>query len=659
MAETLGDLVVRIGGDTEQLQSAMKRAKDSLGSFASSARTTATSVAKIGTASAAAGIAIASGLVAQSIAGAKEISNLSRVANASASDFQGMAFAAKTVGIENEKFADILKDVNDKIGDFRQTGAGPMVDFFEQIAPKVGVTADQFKNLSGPQALQLYVSSLEKANVSQADMTFYMEAIASDATALVPLLRNGGEEMNAIAGQAERLGIVLSDIEVEKMKQASVVFGEVSDVLSGFVDQAAAEWSPVITAIGKQFIGVASDAGGVGPAAEGMANTVISAAGFVMDAVEDIRRTFEIAGKGVALFGLGVQEMALMAAEFILNRPVQAVNEFIEILNSLPGIDIAPVSLNAWGEESAALLQTTRLAIKEGQSDIHNTLMQPMPSTQFEGFVAAARFAAEESAAAKVGIDNLLRAGGANPEGSGDSIPPDLQARLDAVRQANMTELELLRTKQTEELNLINQAASLKQINGDKWGALMLETIARQQDEINAVEDKAAKAREAIAKAEGDAKKQALGNALGDLSTLMNSESKKMFKIGKAAAIANTIMGTYESAQKAYTSLAGIPIVGPALGIAAAGAAIAAGVARVQSIRSQQFGGGASTPTGSNTGQVNAASQPVAGGISGAGGGGGMNMYVQGINKNDLYSGTQLIDMINSAQENGARLVIL
>jgi len=61
-----------------------------------------------------------------------------------------------------------------------------MADFFETVAPLVGVTADNFKDLSGPQALQLYVDSLEKANLSQSQMTFFMEAIASDATALLP-----------------------------------------------------------------------------------------------------------------------------------------------------------------------------------------------------------------------------------------------------------------------------------------------------------------------------------------------------------------------------------------------------------------------------------------------------------------------------------------
>ena len=79
----------------------------------------------------------------------REITNLSKVGNAGFEDFQKRAFAAKTVGVEMEKLADIFKDTGDKIGDFLQTGGGPLVDFFENIAPKVGVTAEMFRHLGG------------------------------------------------------------------------------------------------------------------------------------------------------------------------------------------------------------------------------------------------------------------------------------------------------------------------------------------------------------------------------------------------------------------------------------------------------------------------------------------------------------------------------
>jgi len=53
---------------------------------------------------------------------------------------------------------------------------------------------------------------------------------------------------------------------------------------------------------------------------------------------------------------------------------------------------------------------------------------------------------------------------------------------------------------------------------------------------------------------------------------------------GKAAAIASTLISTYQGAQASYQSLAGIPVVGPALGIAAAAAAVAGGLANVKAI---------------------------------------------------------------------------
>ncbi len=122
----------------------------------------------------------------------KELSNLANISGIGVEQFQRLAMGARTVGISSEKLADIYKDVNDRVGEFVETGGGPMKDFFEKIAPAVGVTADQFARLSGPEALQLYVDTLEKAGVSQQELTFYLEAMASDTTALIPLLKSGG-----------------------------------------------------------------------------------------------------------------------------------------------------------------------------------------------------------------------------------------------------------------------------------------------------------------------------------------------------------------------------------------------------------------------------------------------------------------------------------
>lgn len=195
-------------------------------------------------------VGAAAAFVRQTGEAADAITNLARVAGTSGSEFQRYAFAARTVGIEQEKLSDILKDVQDKVGDFLQTGAGPLADFFEKIAPRVGVTAEQFRNLGGADALQLYVNSLEKANLSQSELTFYLEAIASDAALLLPLLRDNGRAMGELGDKAERLGVVMNDRALAAAREFNRNLEELRDNATGAAREIA---GPLIQALNDLF----------------------------------------------------------------------------------------------------------------------------------------------------------------------------------------------------------------------------------------------------------------------------------------------------------------------------------------------------------------------------------------------------------------------
>lgn len=161
------------------------------------------------------------------------LQNSARLAGAGFEEFQKLAFAAKSVGIQSDKLGDIYKDVNDKVGDFLQNGGGEMADFFKNIAPKVGLTAEAFRNLSGPAALQLYYNGLQKAGLSQAEMTFYMEAIGDEASALIPLLANNGAEMGRLGERASELGAVFSNETGEQASKFNTAMTELGASLRG------------------------------------------------------------------------------------------------------------------------------------------------------------------------------------------------------------------------------------------------------------------------------------------------------------------------------------------------------------------------------------------------------------------------------------------
>jgi len=151
-------------------------------------------------------------------------------------------------------------------------------------------------------------------------------------------------------------------------------------------------------------------------------------------------------------------------------------------------------------------------------------------------------------------------------------------------------------------------------ITREEWAALARGSKERQEADLTAIEKEASDARTQLAETEAKAKQQAMSSALGNMSTLMNTESKKMFQVGKAAALAGALVDGYAAIVGAYK--VGASIGGPPLGAAYGAAAGAATFAQISAIKSTSFSGGAGSASGgssgaSNTEAINANSQPV------------------------------------------------
>lgn len=158
-------------------------------------------------------------MMTESVNLSREIRKGAQVAGMSTEAFQAHAYAAERTGIQMDKFADQMKDVRERVGDFIATGGGPMADFFENVAPKIGITAQELQNLSGPQILQAVKNAMDDANVSMEEQIFYLESLASDTTNLIPLLENGGKKLNEITKEFDDLNVAISETELEELKE--------------------------------------------------------------------------------------------------------------------------------------------------------------------------------------------------------------------------------------------------------------------------------------------------------------------------------------------------------------------------------------------------------------------------------------------------------
>ena len=217
----------------------------------------------------------------------------------------------------------------------------------------------------------------------------------------------------------------------------------------------------------------------------------------------------------------------------------------------------------------------------------------------------------------------------------------DFKIEQDRLKNLKKLENDYLNEKEQAENDYYNSKLTAEQLEvqntQDKYFSLIEQAKIygqdsaileqAQKDELKAINDKyrdaETKAQLKINEEEASAAKllqnqkidavQSTLTTIGNLAELFAGKSRKQqetaFKIQKAANIANATIDAFKAANGAYSSLSAIPVVGVGLGIAAAGAALTAGLLNVKKIASTKFdsggatgGGGGSAPSGGGGG---------------------------------------------------------
>ena len=206
---------------------------------------------------------------------------------------------------------------------------------------------------------------------------------------------------------------------------------------------------------------------------------------------------------------------------------------------------------------------------------------------------------------------SVAPAGGGTDGGTGggatDAQATQAAAYLEQLRQSNLSEMQLIDTQQQEKtaklLEYKNAGLVSEQQYQDALTEIQTNAVLKRSELENARLDLESKNREdsrkgelaATAGMERQKQKQiddgidAQRNMTQNLKSALGEQSS----IYKASAIATATIDTYKAATGAYAAMASIPYVGPVLGAVAAGAAIVAGLANVNAIRSAREQGGA------------------------------------------------------------------
>ncbi|ELB1089300.1 hypothetical protein AB3D14_003432 [Vibrio alginolyticus] len=527
-------------------------------------------------------------LITQQAQQAREIEKMATVAQVSVQQIQALGYASEQFNISGENMAEILKDVNDKLGDFTENEGGEFADFMENIAPTVGLTIEKLQELSGPDALIAIKTAMDEANVPMKSQIFYLESIANDASALMPLLDNQGQKLFELTKKYDDLNVSMSEYEIEKFKEMDQKLKDTglklqrsfANAVLGASDQI--DWFSDKLAYSIDYWGTLFDSWSDTPrTVDGLSKKLSelrSERKELSDELKEVNRTFK------EYEGIDVDSL------LPINPLGRSENELFNLNSDFGRLTKQLDELDA------------EIARQQKRYNIMQTGMNydaPQPGLKPEGDTP----------------DRVLpkdTAGLESKQSSGASRLASLDMQYASEREKLILAHEQ-RLRDIEEMQVSEQ--ELKRRGFDTLEALKAEYRDREtefylnaektrkdleDDALEASIESFAKSEEAkTEKAKIEAEKRAyreerlmqervrgMSNFLGQISELQSSENKNAVRIGKTAARVQIMLNAYESASAAYKSLVGIPYVGPGLAAAAAGTAMGFGISMASKVDS-------------------------------------------------------------------------
>ncbi len=645
--EEIGGIKVRIIGDDSDLQNKLKGAAVTLGKWsvaaasAAAAATTAFTVMGLRTVDANAKLARSLGTTIDSLQGLRN-----------AAGDSGLA------GLENS-----LNRLNRRLG-AAESGTGAATKTVQAL----NLDLKELASLDVDERVAVIADAIRDSGVSMQQAARYAQDLGFQQREAAAFFMQGGGAIRAYREEVDLLGLSVSAIDaaqIEAANDAMVIFGQ---AVQSVQQRLAIESAPYLKAVSEEIEAAWIETDGFSETMDVFFDKTLKLTGILADAFRMLQigfSSFDVVIKGLAV-GAAATATSIVGAFDLARRAVpETINAIIDALNHLPGVDLDKIILN----DNAALARMrdfsndAKIALQDSVYEMRNLTDMPLPSEVINEWSDNVKTQAQEAAEAVVAAQKaMFGKDEEDGEESSDQLTEAQKLALEAAREIyreHFASLDELKAEQLEkELEALALGHELLETSEKEYldKKAMLEEKYANETQMRARE--AAKAEIAIEEAKNKAKIAALTTTFGNLSSLMNTENKKLFEIGKVAAIAQAAISTYQGAAQA---LKDVPYP---FNIAAAASVGIAGAVQIANIKATSFssGGGAvaagapggSTPSGMTSTQQ-APAQPEQQGPAGG------TLTVQGLSASSLFSGdavAQIAEELLDYQRRGGAVLI-
>lgn len=508
---------------------------------------------------------------------------------------QNMESAARGSKESADAFARLGVPVKDGAGNLRQMDA-VMLDL-----------AEKFQSMpDGAQKTALAVRIFGKAGQE-----------------LIPTLNQGKDGIADLMATAERLGLVMSGDAAKAADELNDSLNLIKQAGSALSTQFLNEAAPAISQIARAMAEAARDGGLFAAAIRGYGEAwkvLLFGADpsqmerqreFIRDLDKEIRQLEK---------DIPIQEKAGILGRFSGGDPVEMKRKLEALILTVNSARVAmrlmeeqankppvtpPVTVTptgGLGEDAEKKRKAAEASAKELRALMNES--DELFTKDRDNTIEATRLHQQADEARAVALAKLIEESDAMWEKDRDNTIArnERKTEIDNIERDRLfsnlfNEREALRASYEADFDALNDANANKLIANEQYYQLMGRLVQKNIKAQTALEDDAIKKRFGINQVYRKLDLNSASFFFNQMSALMQTKSRTMFEIGKAAAIGETIVNTHRAAMGAYAALAKIPIIGPALGVAAAAAAILAGGAQVAAISKATMGGGGAVGT--------------------------------------------------------------
>lgn len=588
----------------------------------------------------------------QAIDAADEMNDMAQKLGMSTEQLSAYNYAAKMSGASTEAIATSVQKLNSNMADAAR-GQGSAKAALDALG--ISVTDANGALKTNDEVMREVADRFSQFPDGATKSAMAVDIFGKSGADLIPMLDEGAVGLARMQEEAAAMGLILSTETAKAAGEVNDNLDMMGNIISGQVASATADMLPTIKQLSADFLSSAQNSGVLTTAMGGLTGAfkIVVSGGYLLAGVFDY--------VGTALGELAASAAAFATGDFkgaarFFTDGTTAGDAFADKLDSIKKI----WEENTAAANSAASASERALGVTPGYEDKGSAKPKPKPEKKdsqysddaIDQFInEAAAAAAKEAKAAQDAIDDVISEAASEAKAA-NAIFDAEKSKIEAIQNSLMTQRQIIDQDRIQKEQQVNQARLLEVIEEQQQKDMLLGIEKQHKEKLAALdatelETKKANAAAAVSFA---------GGALNAIASRSASASKAALAISKAQSLAQIALETPKAALSAASAVAGIPIVGPGLAIAAKAAMYALGAAQAAAVMSggstSSSGGGGnfSVPTSGTAAATNVEplssqqqNQPT-------------QTTVVKIESDQIFIGRQLIDLLNEVQGDGKTL---